>query len=46
MKKQLELRQIEEEFKSFADLQTLNEFSFTPKKALDLLIEFYNSTRV
>jgi len=46
MKKQLELSQIEEEFKSFANLQMLNEFSFTPEKALDLLIEFYNSIRV
>lgn len=46
MKRQLELSQIEEEFKSFADLQMLNVFSFTPEKALDLLIDFYAAFRI
>ena len=46
MKNELEISQIEGEFKKLAEQQMLKGLTLTPENALDLVIEFYHSTHV
>jgi hypothetical protein len=46
MKKELEISQIEGEFKRIAEQQTPKDLTLTPENALDLMIEFYHSAHV